>query len=169
MQASDSLNQQEQEIEKRWVFSWDLKADKVWACRTEKRRLFQMEGSMKEKARCPWNLLRLFRIRKMRVSAEERRVCDGVYSPRRSDRYSILCSSGNQCKSTRRGATCWRLEHETSSTVHHTVTVFDSLPSVLWLASTDRTQVITQTGKLPIIIRGFIRRWHVVFSHWTKK
>ena len=46
-----------------------------------------MEGPMKEKARCPWNLLRLFGIRKKRgVSAEERRVRDGVYSSRRSDR-----------------------------------------------------------------------------------
>ena len=35
-----------------------------------------MEGPMKEKARCPWNLLRLFGIRKMRVSAVERRVRD---------------------------------------------------------------------------------------------
>ena len=60
--VQESLNQQEYEIEKRWVFSWDLKADKVWACCTEKGRLYQMEGPMKEKARCPWILLRLFGI-----------------------------------------------------------------------------------------------------------
>ena len=39
-----------------------------------------------KKAHWPWNLLRLFGIRKMRVSAEERRVRDGLYSSRRSDR-----------------------------------------------------------------------------------
>ena len=56
--------------------SSDLKADKVGACRAEKERLVQMER----------NFLRLFGVRKMRVSAEERRVRDGVYSSRRSDR-----------------------------------------------------------------------------------
>ena len=42
-----------------------------------------MEGPIKnkqKKARCPWNLLRLFGLRKMRVSAEERKVRDGIYS-----------------------------------------------------------------------------------------
>ena len=36
---------------------------------------------------CPWNILRLFGIRKIRSSAEGRRVRDGVYSLRRSNRY----------------------------------------------------------------------------------
>ena len=74
--------------DKGWVFSWDLKADKVWACRTEKGKLFQMEGPAKEKAHCPWNFLCLFGIWKMRVSAMERRVRDGLYcsTSRRSNR-----------------------------------------------------------------------------------
>ena len=64
-------------------------------CSRWKDQLFQMEGSMKEKACCPWNLLRLFEIRKKRVSAEEQRVRDAVYSPRRSDRYggAACCSN----------------------------------------------------------------------------
>ena len=37
--------------EERSVSSWDLKADKDSACRTEKGRLFQVEGPMKEKVR----------------------------------------------------------------------------------------------------------------------
>ena len=59
---------------------------KVWACCTEKGRLFQMEGPMKEMVNCPWNLFRLLKVRKIRVSAEERKVCDGVCSWRRADR-----------------------------------------------------------------------------------
>ena len=45
--------------ENRWVLSYDLnlKAEKVWACHTEKGSLFQMEVPVREKARCPWNFL----------------------------------------------------------------------------------------------------------------
>ena len=48
--------------------------------------MFQVEGPVKEEERCPWNSSRLLVTRKTRVSAEERRVRDGVYSSRTSDR-----------------------------------------------------------------------------------
>ena len=40
---------------KRWVFSYDFKEYKVWAWGTENGRLFQTEGPIQEKARCPWH------------------------------------------------------------------------------------------------------------------
>ena len=67
-------------------YSMGMDTTEVWACRTEKGRLFKMAGPVKEKARSPWNFLRLFTIRKMRLSAKERRVCEGMNSSRRPDK-----------------------------------------------------------------------------------
>ena len=48
-----------------WAVTWRKTA---WACRTENGTFFQTEGPMNDKARCPWNFLRLFGLRNMRLS-----------------------------------------------------------------------------------------------------
>ena len=45
---------------------------------SHRKRDIVADGPVKEKTRCPRNFLRLFGIRKMRVSAEEQRVRDGM-------------------------------------------------------------------------------------------